>query len=66
MKTKKVSPKTKGKKIKPDTIKSTPVVKEIIPAIVRMANMRTGRVVRMGSKAATLLSNKYPNEFKIL
>ena len=34
--------------------------------IVRMANKRTGRVVRIGYKAAAMLSTKYPKEFKIL
>lgn len=35
-------------------------------SIVRMVNMRTGRVVNMGYKAAGMLSDKYPKEFKIL
>lgn len=35
------------------------------PNTVQMLNMRTGRTVRIGYKAARLLSNKYPKEFKI-
>ena len=33
--------------------------------IVRLTNTRTGKTVSMGIKAATLLSEKYPKEFKI-
>lgn len=35
-------------------------------SIVAMSNMRTGRVVHIGYKAASMLSAKYPKEFKIL
>lgn len=66
MKTKKNSPRTAKRKIQPDTVQPITVKDEKIPLIVRMANMRTGRVVRMSVKAASMLSDKYPKEFKIL
>ncbi len=33
--------------------------------LVQLANIKTGRLINMSSKAA-LLHNKYPREFKIL
>ncbi len=36
------------------------------PSVVRLSNMRTGRVVRISYKAAKMLSTKYPKEFKIM
>lgn len=67
MKTKKTSPKkAKSKVLQPDSIQSTNTETKPQAAIVRLSNMRTGRVVRMGVKAASMLSDKYPKEFKIL
>lgn len=37
-----------------------------VPSIVRLSNTRTGRVVRISYKAASMLSTKYPKEFKIM
>lgn len=37
-----------------------------LPSIVRLSNLRTGMVVRMGAKAAQALSTQYPADFKIL
>ncbi len=34
--------------------------------LVQLANLKTGRLINMSAKAATLLHNKYPREFKIL
>ena len=47
-------------------IKVEQVQSERSPAIVRLSNMRTGRVVRISHKAANMLSTKYPKEFKIM
>lgn len=66
MKTKRISHKRNGKKLQPDKVETSQITTSITPTIVRLANMSTGRVVRMGSKAATMLSVKYPKEFKIL
>jgi hypothetical protein len=33
---------------------------------VQLANIKTGRLINMSAKAASLLNNKYPREFKIL
>lgn len=35
-------------------------------SLAQLANIKTGRLVNMSAKAATLLHNKYPREFKIL
>lgn len=35
-------------------------------SIVQLANIKTGRLVKMSAKAAILLCSKYPKEFKIL
>ena len=68
MKTKSSShKKRKAVTILPDSVHSTALSKPTEhTGIVRLSNMRTGRIVRMGAKAATLLSTKYPTEFKIL
>lgn len=55
---------TTNNTIQPVKVEHT--VKQPLSATVRMSNMRTGRIVRIGYKAATLLSTKYPDEFKIL
>lgn len=34
--------------------------------LVQLANIKTGRLINMSTKAASLLYNKYPKEFKIL
>lgn len=34
--------------------------------LVKLANIKTGRLISMSAKAAVLLHNKYPREFKIL
>ncbi|MBW7913079.1 MAG: hypothetical protein H3C54_05115 [Taibaiella sp.] len=34
--------------------------------LAQLANIKTGRLINMSAKAAALLSNKYPREFKIL
>ncbi|CAG0959151.1 hypothetical protein ARNL5_00777 [Anaerolineae bacterium] len=34
--------------------------------LVQLANIKTGRLINMSAKAATLLYSKYPREFKIL
>lgn len=36
------------------------------PSVVQLHNRKSGRVVRMGYKSATMLSQKYPEEFTIL
>lgn len=41
-------------------------VSKVPTTTVRLNNVRTGRIVQLGIKAATMLSTKYPNEFKIL
>ena len=68
MKTKNSPRKKKVAAIQPDSIEIAPVVKpaQQYTGVVRLSNMRTGRIVRMGAKAAGMLSAKYPNEFKIL
>jgi hypothetical protein len=67
MKTKNSTRKKTPVTIQPDSIRSTANDKPTEhTGIVRLSNMRTGRIVRMGAKAATLLSTKYPTEFKIL
>lgn len=35
-------------------------------SLIQLANIKTGRLVNMSAKAATLLYSKYPREFKIL
>lgn len=35
-------------------------------SLAQLANIKTGRLINMSAKAAALLSNKYPREFKIL
>jgi hypothetical protein len=50
----------------------TPAKTEQLPerpeskSLVQLANIKTGRLIRMSIKAATLLYSKYPKEFKIL
>ncbi len=34
--------------------------------LAQLANLKTGRLINMSAKAAALLCNKYPREFKIL
>lgn len=34
--------------------------------LLQLANIKTGRLISMSAKAAALLHNKYPREFKIL
>lgn len=34
--------------------------------LVKLANIKTGRLIDMSAKAAGLLCSKYPREFKIL
>ncbi len=36
------------------------------PTTVQLHNRKSGRVVRMGYKSAKMLSDKYPEEFKII
>lgn len=35
-------------------------------SLLQLVNLKTGRLINMSAKAATLLHNKYPREFKIL
>lgn len=50
----------------------TPAKAERLPgrtaskSLAQLANVKTGRLINMSAKAAALLSNKYPREFKIL
>ncbi|OSZ79112.1 hypothetical protein CAP35_12925 [Chitinophagaceae bacterium IBVUCB1] len=37
-----------------------------MPARINLHNKKTGRVVMMGYKAATMLAEKYPNEFELV
>lgn len=49
----------------------TPAKTERLPelpeskSLVQLANIKTGRLINMSAKAATLLHSKYPKEFKI-
>lgn len=65
MKTKRSSAKKKGL-IVPDTVQALPIEKQPHTGIVKLSNLRTGRIVRIGAKAAEMLSTKYPDEFRIL
>lgn len=67
MKTKTISfNKDNGQVIRPIKVQQTLPVSKVPTSIVRLNNLRTGRIVQMSIKAATMLSTKYPNEFKIL
>lgn len=65
MKASKKSKNHKTRLVEPYKVETLPVTIQATTGIVRLSNLRTGRVVRMGAKAATMLSTKYPQEFKI-
>ncbi|HEY9176797.1 MAG TPA: hypothetical protein VIN07_03860 [Flavipsychrobacter sp.] len=50
------------------TLSKTEKLPESIQSIglIQLANIKTGRLINMSAKAATLLHSKYPREFKIL
>lgn len=66
MKTRKTPTRQKKAVVQPDTVEVLPIQQPATSGIVKLSNLRTGRIVSIGAKAALMLSEKYPNEFKIL
>lgn len=52
--------------ISPVTVQQVLPISKVPTHTARLNNIRTGRIVQMSIKAATMLSTKYPDEFKIL
>lgn len=50
--------------LQPDHVASLKVCKEGVSNAANILNRRTGRVVKLASKKAQLLTSKYPEDFK--